>query len=199
MSLSERERRAILNRDGHKSRMLHYSEERGWHTGGYCGDGCDKLEVHHICPDRVGKSEGKKPEQINSASNLVTLYKCEHAGVCPERKVELRGKFVTPTIDTPVIHEDTLWAFQNYEGKTQFNGVKGLTSFDIMIQLRDQSVDEGEVYWNDDWDDMLREIAETTTRCAAAAGWRYPSPNKRKEPDYEPPPPPENIIYEAKK
>jgi hypothetical protein len=89
MALTRKQRAAILDRDNHQSQMRHYSEEKGWHTGGYCEDGgvgCTHLEVHHTTPQGVGGED--TPE------NLITLYKCEHTGVCPDAKIK-KGLFKT--------------------------------------------------------------------------------------------------------
>lgn len=81
-ALTKRQREAILERDEHTSQMRHYSEEKGWHTGGYCIDGgenCTDLHIHHIVPQREGGSD--EPE------NLITLFACEHVGVCKQQKI----------------------------------------------------------------------------------------------------------------
>lgn len=81
-ALTKKQREAILERDNHTSQMRHYSEEEGWHTGGYCedgGEGCSHLAVHHIKPQREGGSD--EPE------NLITLFECEHVGRCPSGKI----------------------------------------------------------------------------------------------------------------
>lgn len=76
-------RKKILERDNHTSQMRHYDEEKGWHTGGYCddgGEGCENLHVHHITPQRMG---GK-----DEPDNLITVFSCEHNGVCPDEKIK---------------------------------------------------------------------------------------------------------------
>lgn len=88
MALSKAQREAILQRDNYQSQMRHYSEELGWHTGGYCengGEGCQHLQVHHIRPQSTF-DDPNDPEMDNPL-NLITLYECEHNGRCPEGKI----------------------------------------------------------------------------------------------------------------
>lgn len=83
MALTAKQRKAILERDDNTSQMRHYSEEKGWHKGGYCedeGEGCTDLHVHHIKPQRSGGND--EPE------NLITLFACEHVGVCKQEKIK---------------------------------------------------------------------------------------------------------------
>ena len=175
MALTEKQRGLILTRDGFKSQLLHYNEEKGWHREGYCGisEGCPHLHVHHIQPTRVLRAEGKGRHQIDVPSNLLTLHQCEHTGICPSRKLGHNEKYVSPDLDHPVIHEDIQWATENYEGKNQFDGVKGRTSFDVVMELRGEALKEGEEYWDGSWDIMMRGIADERTRCKAAEGWRF--------------------------
>ena len=172
MSITEKQRRLILDRANHQSELLHYSEELGWHRSkGYCGEGenCEHLHVHHIEPVRIGKLKGKNRKEIDQSSNLIVLFECEHTGRCPERKLPNREKYVEPGIDEqPVMHEDTTVAYQNYEGK-----YRKPTSFDRMNDIRAELVEEGEVYWTDDWDGMMIDIAEEATKCKAAEGWKF--------------------------
>ncbi len=83
MALSEKQRNAILDRDDNHSQMRHYSGKRGWFTNANCpydDNPCNKLEVHHIVPQRMGGEDEPR--------NLITLTKCEHAGVCPEERMK---------------------------------------------------------------------------------------------------------------
>ena len=93
MALTEKQRKAILERDDHTSQLLHYSEEEGFHRGGYCGDEtwktCSNLHVHHIRPQGVDKDAGLSREDRDDPRNLITLFKCEHVGICDDHKMKL--------------------------------------------------------------------------------------------------------------
>lgn len=82
LALTQKQRQAILERDNHQSQMRHYSEEEGWHTGGYCDEpqSCEHLQVHHIVPQSEGGSD--------EPNNLITLSECEHNGRCPSGKIK---------------------------------------------------------------------------------------------------------------
>jgi hypothetical protein len=93
LALNRRQRADILSRDDYTSQMRHYSEEKGWHTGGYCEDGgldCDNLQVHHIQPQ--GTFENYHDPEKDSPNNLITLFECEHSGRCPDLKIK-KGLF----------------------------------------------------------------------------------------------------------
>lgn len=167
MAITEKQRHLILDRDDHTSQLLHYNEEKGWHRGGYCGEGCDSLHVHHIEPVRIGRLRGKTREEIDDPRNLITTFKCEHVGICDKRRIGRNEKYVSPSLETPVIHEDVQYATMNYKGKSKY------TSFDVMIELRGEAIQEGSSYWNRDWDSMMRGIAEERTQCAACRGWKF--------------------------
>lgn len=82
-SLTQKQKEAIKNRDNNKSQMRHYSEEEGWHTGGYCADPenpCDHLHVHHVKPHGAGGSD--------DADNLLSISECEHNGRCPSERIK---------------------------------------------------------------------------------------------------------------
>jgi hypothetical protein len=81
--LSKKQRDSIVERDEGKSQMRHYSEEEGWHTGGYCKDPenpCPHLHVHHIEPHGAGGSD--------DPTNLITVSECEHNGRCPSGRIK---------------------------------------------------------------------------------------------------------------
>jgi len=72
----------IIERDEGTSQMRHYSEEKGFYNHKACphdGEPCGHLEIHHILPRRVGGGA--------SADNLLTVFKCEHTGVCPSKRI----------------------------------------------------------------------------------------------------------------
>lgn len=88
--LSKKEREAIKARDGYTSGMRHYSEEKGWYQDNACpfdGKQCNSLHVHHIEPVRYLVSLLFSTNQINDSSNLITLFSCQHIGVCPEWRI----------------------------------------------------------------------------------------------------------------
>ena len=171
MALTEKQRRLILDRDDHTSQLTQYSEEKGWHRSqGYCGDGenCTHLHVHHVEPSGIGMSEGKNRKDIDTASNLITVFECEHTGRCPERKLPGGAKYVEiGSEEQLVIHPDTTLAYQNYRG------IRKPTSFDVMAEIRAEARANGEVYWEDSWDTILTDTADERTRCKAAEGWIF--------------------------
>jgi hypothetical protein len=88
--LTKGQRQAILERDDYTSQMRHYSEEKGFYNNEACpydGQPCDHLSVHHVLPVREGARRGMKPEDVNDPSNLITIFSCEHTGVCPSRRI----------------------------------------------------------------------------------------------------------------
>ena len=81
--ISSKLRQEILERDSHTSGMRHYSEARGWYFNDSCPfdhKPCDQLQVHHIQPRRSGGA-------IEDPDNLITLFQCEHVGVCNSRRI----------------------------------------------------------------------------------------------------------------
>lgn len=174
--ITKNQRKAILERDNHTSQMRHYSEEKGWHTGGYCEEGCDNLHVHHISPRRIESDKGKTREQVNDPRNLITLYQCEHVGICRDRKMEDREKYVPEWIrddnfEPMVEHPDVTYATRTYDGSPR--------SFQHMIELRNEAIALGKKYWQDEHDVELRETAEERTACTACAGWHFPEVGER--------------------
>lgn len=159
VALTARQRRLIIERDDGKPAMRHYDEARGWHTGGYCGEEtCDHLQVHHIDTQRNGGG--------NTSDNLITLAQCEHTGVCPARKIiggVRNGKYTNA--QQFVVHPDIREAMMNYTGDS--------SSFSTIFKRRDQCVENGETYHNDDHDSEMAETALANTLAAIARGWRY--------------------------
>lgn len=157
-AITQKQRLKILLRDGGKSQMRHYTEEKGWHNGGYCEDEiCEHLQVHHIETQRNGG--GDYPE------NLITLSQCEHNGVCPSRKIidGLRnGKYTNE--GQFCVHPDIKEATMNYNGGDSFKKV---------FEARNIKVALGEPYHNQDHDEELLETALLNTQNAIIHGWRW--------------------------
>lgn len=85
MSLTDKERRSIREgRDEGKPQLPLYDEKFGWSLLGYCADpeNCNNLEVNHI----TNQSDGGGDDPYN----LITLPKCIHVGVCPDKKILYR-------------------------------------------------------------------------------------------------------------
>ncbi|WP_438980239.1 HNH endonuclease [Polynucleobacter sp.] len=175
MALTERQRREIIERDGGTSILQHYSEAKGWYTGGYCGpmsEHCTDLHVHHIDTQRNGG--GDVPD------NLATLFACEHVGVCKQRAIPdnlalstaARGKYVDPE-KAFVVHPDITQAFMGYNGKDDY--------FKTVFEERNEKLLRGEVYWNTDHDKQLSETARDNSIDAGliALGWMFHERKKK--------------------
>ena len=142
--------------------MRHYSEENGFapkqsqRCEGCDGKGCG-LQVHHIDPRRNGG--GDVPD------NLITLYTCEHIGK------KGNGDLVDPSEEF-VVHPDMIGTIKSYR-----NGNK--KAFQEMGVQRDIKLQHGEIYWNPDHDEEMKETAEERTKSASARGWKWPEKKKR--------------------
>ena len=80
--ISKAQREAILFRDKYTSAMLHYSEEKGFYQNTTCPydhKPCSSLQVHHILPRGFGGE--------NLPENLATIFECEHAGRCKDKRI----------------------------------------------------------------------------------------------------------------
>lgn len=177
MALTEKQRHSIIERDWGTSQLLHYNEKEGWYKGGYCqerGGDCTDLHVHHIDPQRNGG--GDEP------NNLITLYACEHVGVC--KQARLIPALAIPTIDRKpnkyvdpdkafVVHPDITETFMGYDGTGDY--------FKKVFADRDERVKNGEYYWNTDHDDQFRQTAHERSIDAdmIAGGWTF-TPRKKK-------------------
>ena len=171
--LSKSQREAILKRDDYQSQMRHYTEEKGWHTGGYCedgGEGCTNLEVHHIKPRRTCETQ----EEADNARNLITLYSCEHTGVCKDRKMKEGGGKYTDSQHHTTINSDMRDARKNYKGR-------GGNTFAETFRRRNEMLerDKNIKYWDHDHDIEMRETAEERTVINAIKGWFMPRRRKK--------------------
>lgn len=168
LNFTRKQRNAILERDGNDSQFRHYTEEKGFHTRGYCKtpkEPCDHLEVHHIKPRRVGGDADPR--------NLVTVSKCEHVGICPSGRLSV-GKYTTYNGERRlrpgkyvndrnfVIHPDMEESFKNYDGTRD--------PFQTVFDERAEEVRRGEIFWRDGHDIELKETAEEKTM---TPGWKY--------------------------
>ena len=165
MSVTFRQRKSIIERDGGTSQIRHYSEERGWHTGGYCDESetCTNLHVHHVGTRRNMRDSTR--EEVDAPENLITTFSCEHVGVCPDGKIDGGRKYVERKHF--VIHPDTETAFKNYDGTPR--------SFKVMGEIREELIAEGEQYYDNDHDREMAETARERTILAQTKGWHYPS------------------------
>lgn len=169
--LTERQRNAILERDGHTSQMKHYSEVLGFYRGGYCIDDsweeCTSLQVHHIQPQRYMYREGATREEVDDPKNLITLFECEHNGTCKFRKLD----------DDPqqfVVHPDMAHARRLYREL-------GKEAYQIAFDHREELLEAGEPYWETDHDLELFETASELTDNAVINGWVFPEVNGMKK------------------
>lgn len=116
--ISSKQRQWVLDRDNHHSQLRTYSEETGWTTEiAHCktkGEDCPNLEVHHIEISRKGGE--------TNPSNLITLSKCQHVGICPVRKIIFERKYLDPDREF-VVHTDIQEVTKNYKGGNSFNVV----------------------------------------------------------------------------
>lgn len=177
MALTEKQRNSIIERDWGTSQLLHYNEREGWYKGGYCqerGGDCTDLHVHHIDPQRNGG--GDEP------NNLITLYACEHVGVCkqarliPELAIPVLDRRPNKYVDPDkafVVHPDITEAFMGYDGTGDY--------FKKVFADRDERVRNGEYYWNTDHDEQFRETARVRTMDAdmIAGGWTFVERKKK--------------------
>lgn len=163
MALTRRQRKSIIERDNGTSIMQHYSEEEGWHNGGYCEEWqeCTNLQVHHLVPQRMLYDMIPKPtrEQVDDPLNLGTLFSCEHIGCCPDGKPIPENAFV--------LHPDNEIARQLY-------ATLGNEAYDQMMAHRDELLAQGEPYWNPDHDAEMLQTAAENTILAESQGWSFP-------------------------
>lgn len=177
MALTEKMRKSILERDNHTSGMLHYSEQDGWYTGGYCldrGNDCADIHIHHIDPQRNGGGD--------TALNTIALYACEHIGICKAARIipqlaipvvdRKPNKYVDPN-KAFVVHPDITEAFMSYDGTGD--------PFKDTFKARNEALARGEKYWNDGHDAQFREHARARSIDAGliAAGWTFVERKKK--------------------
>lgn len=154
------QKKKILERDNYESQLQHYDEKTGFTKG--CKD-CPykdkskrKLNVHHINPNGNGGS--------NDATNLITVYECEHTGkMCDGKLVDPKKKFV--------IHPDMLRGFFEYR-KGNKNAIQ-----EVMDRRRPLK-ENGEIYWSTDHDAELKQTAIERTLNAVNLGWMYKKKRK---------------------
>ena len=139
-AFTRRQVKAIRQRDNNRCQFPTYSEKSGWLI---CGRQ-DRLEVHHIIPQRYAKQVlNWSEDRIDHPKNGITLCQAHHQDV---------------------IHPDIVKAKREY-GEDR-------ASFDKCFENRDRLVKEGYKYWNDDWDRALAYKAEENT--LSAQEWNFP-------------------------
>lgn len=149
--------------------MRHYSEERGFHQEGYCGEeskNCPHLHCHHIKPHRTNNGASENPR------NLITLSSCEHNGICPSRKIRggLKGGKYTDDRKHFTVHPDIRDATMNYKGSGNV--------FQEVFKKREEKLKRGEKYWNTDHD---VEMKQTARERSITGLWKFPSVRRRKK------------------
>jgi len=106
-----------------------------------------QLEVHHILCQRYAQGLlGMSEQEIDDPRNLILICKAHHDGV---------------------VHPDVYTALDEYR-----QGNKN--SFKEMQENRDRIVAEGDIYWNDTYDEALKYVAEERTDAWAVRGHKWP-------------------------
>ena len=135
VELTKKQRTWVLDRDDNRCNFpTHYTEQ----TYDRCGRRrlFTQVHVHHIVPySWASRRLGWEPEDINSPYNLISLCKDHHFG------------FVHGT--------DMRDIFQQYRDNNQ--------AFQIMFERRRRLTDQGIPYWDTQWDDVFKQIAEGRT------------------------------------
>lgn len=111
----------------------------------------EKLEVHHVIPQRYSKDVLHKPEsEIDVPENGITLCNLHHQ---------------------KVVHPDMALALANYH--------KDKGSFKKAFSLRDELVKQGLVYWNNAWDGLFTRIVQARNRTVQRPFPQKGKPNGR--------------------
>lgn len=105
----------------------------------------DKLEVHHLIPQRYSEWIGVDPD---FPENGLTVCSNSH----------------------DLIHPDRVKARKTYHKSKR----KGKDSFKTMGQERDEKLRKREIYWTDTWDRLMVVIALKLTQEAEKRGWEFP-------------------------
>lgn len=112
-----------------------------------------EVHIHHIVPySWAARRLGWEPESINSPTNLITLCKEHHFA------------YVHGT--------DMRDIFERYRDNKQ--------AYQIMFERRRQLTDQGIPYWDTQWDELFRLIAEGRTERYLAGGFEFPIPRRRR-------------------
>ena len=150
--ITRRQRRWVINRDdGHCQQP---TETGGGRLEPCTLDEDDGLEVHHVKPSRWAKMLGlDQDNEVDRPENLITLCKEHHHDV----------------------HPDIPRALSDY-GKQKKAGVEKPTSFFDTFKKRNEQVERGEKYWEDENDEAFSEIARNRTD---EADTPYPPRNRR--------------------
>lgn len=172
--ITAKQRKAVLERDDFQGQLPVWVEDRT--VRGYCSDppSCpeSQLHVHHVEPrswlSYHNHTERNLREEINDPRNILTVASCIHVGVCRQRRIDDHEKYVEGKY--PVIHEDTELATRTYQGYRTLEGVK-ISTFTECEERRHEAITNGKPYWNTEYDQVAREIAEDRTHKAA---WVFP-------------------------
>ncbi len=118
-----------------------YSEENGWTQ---CKN-TQELQIHHITPQGYSKRIlSEDPDRPDNACPLCVMH---HNGTGYTGSLDHHNDLV------PILHPDMEWARRNYH---KYNK----ESYQLVFKGRKERTNKGEIYWNPDWDNALREIAE---------------------------------------
>ncbi len=159
---TEEQRRAIEQRDNYTCQVPHF---RNPFRKGVLQqpelDGRPGENVHHETPIMVALLWKWADEQINSPYNLINTCKYCHVGVdtVTHRLADPRRRFV--------IHEDQIEALrQHRRGDKQ--------AFFKMGAQRLAMFRNGQIYWNNERDELMFEISPRNTERAQQMGWTFP-------------------------
>lgn len=130
-SYTAKQRQWFLRVYDSKCHFPTYSERYGWGT---CGRR-EKLEIHHITPSAWIKEQMPEtdPNSLNYAEGLLGIALCKY-----------HHDFA--------IHPDVYQAIKNYGNDK--GGIKRT------IDSHHEKAKQGEVFWNTDYDEMMKRAAE---------------------------------------
>lgn len=114
----------------------------------------DRLEVHHIMPQRYAKHFKIDEENIDTPENAISLCKPAHM----------------------MIHPDMTKALRDYHKMK----AEGINSFEVLGEERQEKLNQHEIYWNDKHDRKMRMVALKRTQESKKRGWAFPTKRKKK-------------------
>lgn len=113
----------------------------------------DKLEVHHVLPQRYAKEMGLDDQYIDNPENAITICSQAHDMIHPDR-VEARKNY----------HKDK---------------AAGENSFEKLGRERAEKLKARQIYWTDMFDRAMKVVALKRTQEAIKAGWKFPEKRVR--------------------
>lgn len=135
VELTKKQRNWVIERDDNRCNFpLHWTDD----SYDRCGRRrlFNEVHVHHIVPySWASRRLGWEAEEINNPYNLITLCKDHHFA------------YVHGT--------DMRDIFQQYRDNRQ--------AYQIMFERRRRLTDQGIPYWDTQWDDVFKRIAEGRT------------------------------------